>query len=227
MAAQNHGNREFNQRRPQSWHTTVQGNQVPNMVKESRTFKEAVTQGDMANIALGIAGNQGVLSQCCNDSAKQNLEISLRIILSCGPSGVWEVRWAGLEPCETMGPSHSQAHEPMQPVNRANNGSYIPNGKPKAQPVTVKAKTQPNDSKPKMVWQPRVNGSQIIKSRADVGTASTTVNPIHDRVSIHSCDSDLQISSTLSFIPAPPTTSIAEDIQELSEVDRSWDSSRD
>uniref|UniRef100_A0A2N9EVU3 Reverse transcriptase domain-containing protein n=1 Tax=Fagus sylvatica TaxID=28930 RepID=A0A2N9EVU3_FAGSY len=60
MAAQNHGNREVNQHRPQSRHLTVQGNQDPNMVKESRTFKEAVTQGDMPNILIGIAGNQGL-----------------------------------------------------------------------------------------------------------------------------------------------------------------------
>uniref|UniRef100_A0A2N9FU80 Reverse transcriptase domain-containing protein n=1 Tax=Fagus sylvatica TaxID=28930 RepID=A0A2N9FU80_FAGSY len=230
MAMQNRGNSEVNQRRPQARQATAQGNQVPNMVKESRTFKEAVTQGDMANmenIAIGIAENQEVLSQRYNDSAKQNLEISLRIVLSCGPNGVWEVRWAGVEPCETMGPSHSQAHESIQPANRATNGSYITNGKPKAQPVTVKAKTQPNDLKPKMVWQPRVNGSQIIKRGAEAGTASTTVNLSHDRVSIQSCDSDSQILSTPSFILAPPTISIAEDIQKIGEVDRSWGSSRD
>jgi hypothetical protein len=81
MAAQNHGNREVNQRRPQSRHLTVQGNQVPNMVKESRTFKEAVTQGDMPNIAIGIAGNQGEFESTCNGSAKENLELSLKIII--------------------------------------------------------------------------------------------------------------------------------------------------
>ena len=107
MAAQNHGNREVNQHRPQSRHLTVQGNQDPNMVKESCTFKEAVTQGDMSNILIGIAGNQGALSQLCNGSAKEILELSLKILLNCGPSGEWEVKWAGEVSCETMGPSYS------------------------------------------------------------------------------------------------------------------------
>ena len=107
MAAQNHGNREVNQHRPQSRHLTVQGKQDPNMVKESRTFKKDVTQGDMPNILIEIAGNQGALSQLCNDSAKEILELSLNILLSCKPSGEWEVKWAGVVPCETMGPSHS------------------------------------------------------------------------------------------------------------------------
>jgi hypothetical protein len=79
------------------------------------------------------------------------------------PSGEWEVKWAGVEPCETMGPSHSQAHEPKQPETKEQWATRIP----KAKPITIKAKTQPNDPKPKMVWQPRVNGSQKIKNSAD------------------------------------------------------------
>ena len=43
MEAQNHGTREFNQRWPQPRQPTVQGNRDSNLVKESRTFKEAVT----------------------------------------------------------------------------------------------------------------------------------------------------------------------------------------
>jgi hypothetical protein len=84
--------------------------------------------------------------------------------------------------------------------------------------------TQPNP-KPRMVWRPRVNGSNPFQKLAEDDTGQTTANQDDDRVSLHSCDSDSQLSS----IPAQPSTSqpIAEVIAEVGEVDRSWGSSRD
>uniref|UniRef100_A0A2N9G6G4 Endonuclease/exonuclease/phosphatase domain-containing protein n=1 Tax=Fagus sylvatica TaxID=28930 RepID=A0A2N9G6G4_FAGSY len=76
-----------------------------------------------------------------------------------------------------------------------------------------------------MVWRPRVNGSNPFQKLAEDDTGQTTANQDDDRVSLHSCDSDSQLST----IPAQPSTSqpIAEVIAEVGEVDRSWGSSRD
>jgi hypothetical protein len=225
MAAQNNGKREMNHRQPQTRNLMGQGSQVPNMVKESCTFKEVVIKGDMPNLSIGITGNQGEVSQLCNGSAKENLELSLKIVLSRGANGAWEVNWARVELSEDKGPIHSQAHVTKQTKPTINNGTRIQFAKP----ITAKTKTQINDLKPKMVWQPRVNGLQKIQNSAVSGMASTLANPNLDRVSVHSCDSESQISSTPSLIPAPPSISppIAEVLQEIGEVDRSWGSSRD
>jgi hypothetical protein len=99
---------------------------------------------------------------------------------------------------------------------------------PNEKPITIKAKTQPNDPKPKMVWQPRVNGSQKIKNRADAGTASTTANQV-----MIECRSTAAIPNRNSRRPPAlfwhhrQHVSIAEVIQELGEVDRLWGSSWD
>uniref|UniRef100_A0A2N9EFL4 Reverse transcriptase domain-containing protein n=1 Tax=Fagus sylvatica TaxID=28930 RepID=A0A2N9EFL4_FAGSY len=199
MDAQNHGTREINQRWPQPRQPTVQGNRDSNLVKESRTFKEAVTQGDTPNLSLEIAGNQGAASQLCNVMAKDTLELSIKILLSRGPSGGWDVQWAGVVPSENAGPSQPQTHVTKPFVTKATNGPLLT--KPNENSFNSKTKTQPNNPKPKMVWQPRVNG----------------------------CDSESQLSETPSLIPAPPMTTqtIEEACQEIGEVDRSWGSSRD
>ena len=224
MDAQNHGTHEFNQRRPQPQQPTVQGNCDSNLGKESRTFKEAVTQGDTPNISLKIAGNQGAASQLSNVMAKDKLELSIKILLSRGPSGEWDVQWAGVE---NMGPSHSQVHVP--PLTNETNGPLLSKVTPNENPFNSKAKTQSNNPKHKMVWQPQVNGSQKIKSSVETGTTSTTAHPNVDRVSLHSCDFESELSKTPGLIPTPPMTTqnIEDAFQELSEVDRSWGSSRD
>jgi hypothetical protein len=62
MGEKAHGKREVDQRRPEIQHHTAQGNHTPNLVKESQTFKDAVTQGDLPKISVGIAGNQEAVS---------------------------------------------------------------------------------------------------------------------------------------------------------------------
>ena len=63
MDEQVHGKREVTQRRTEPQYLTEQGNQVSNVVRETRTFKDAVTQGDMPTTSIGIAGHQGESSQ--------------------------------------------------------------------------------------------------------------------------------------------------------------------
>uniref|UniRef100_A0A2N9HAI3 Reverse transcriptase zinc-binding domain-containing protein n=1 Tax=Fagus sylvatica TaxID=28930 RepID=A0A2N9HAI3_FAGSY len=80
-----------------------------------------------------------------------------------------------------------------------------------------------------MVWRPWLNGSPTFQNNANVVTGQTTVNPNHDQVSIHSCNSESQLSLIPSLIPTSSTTCqpISEVIEEVGEVDRSWGSSRD
>ena len=178
MDAQNHGIRKINQSQPQPRQPTVQENHDSKLVKESRTFKEAVTQGDTPNLSLEIAGNQGAASQLCNVMAKDTLELSIKILLSRGPSGGWDVQWAGVVPSENAGPSQPQTHVTKPFVTKATNRPLLT--KPNENSFNSKAKTQPNNPKPKMVWQPRVNGSQKIKNSAETGTTSTSAHPNFD-----------------------------------------------
>uniref|UniRef100_A0A2N9IKL7 Uncharacterized protein n=1 Tax=Fagus sylvatica TaxID=28930 RepID=A0A2N9IKL7_FAGSY len=105
-------------------HFTAPGNQGSNSLKDSRTFKEAVIQGDSTpNISLGISGNQSDLRQICNGSGKDMLEISLKVILGIGPGGGWEVKWAGVLPCEDKGPTPHQAHNINKPEKLGEAGS--------------------------------------------------------------------------------------------------------
>uniref|UniRef100_A0A2N9G673 Uncharacterized protein n=1 Tax=Fagus sylvatica TaxID=28930 RepID=A0A2N9G673_FAGSY len=193
MAEQVHGKREVIQRRPETWHLTAQGNQVSNLVRESCIFKDAVTQGNLRNISIGIAGNQGELSQLCNGSNKDLLEISLKVLLGFGPQGEWEVKWAGVVQGEAKGLSRQQFHGYKQP-------------------------------EPKLDKRPRVNGSSRLQNSADAGTGQITANQDHNRVSVHSCDSESELSLIASLLLAPPTTGkdIAEAIEEVGEVDWSW-----
>ena len=166
MAVKDPGNRDANQRRPDTRHFTVQGNQGSNSLKDSRTFKEAVIQGDSTpNISLGISGNQADLRQICNGSGKDVLEISLKVILGIGLGGGWEVKWAGVLPCEDKGPTPHQAHNINKPkviigngpqTNQVNN-PIRPNVKPMAQPIAPM---------PNLVWKPQVCGSQNIQKLA-------------------------------------------------------------
>jgi hypothetical protein len=227
MGEKAHGKREVDQRRPEIRHHTAQGNHTPNLVKESQTFKDAVTQGDLPKISVGIAGNQEAVSQICNGSNTNLLELSLKVLLGTGPRGEWVVQWAGVVNCEATGPNPQQNHGTMQPVTNLANGPHATTTRPNDNTKPVRPTTQSNP-KPRMVWKPRVNGSNgstSFQKLAEDATGQTTANHDDDRLSLHSWDSDSQLSS----IPAQPTSSqpIAEVIAEVGEVDRSWGSSRD
>jgi hypothetical protein len=163
------------------------------------------------------------VSQNYNGSNTDLLEISLKVLLGIGPRGEWMVKWAGVVNGEATGHNPQQSHGDKQPVTHLANGPQVTT---RPTPITndFRPTTQPNP-KPRMVWRPRVNGSNPFQKLAEDDTGQTTANQDDDRVSLHSCDFDSQLSS----IPAQPSTSqpIAEVIAEVGEVDRSWGSSRD
>jgi hypothetical protein len=230
MAAKSAGNRDANHRWPEERQRTVQDNHGSNLVKDAHSFKEAVIQGDgNPNISLSIAGNQGDLSQIGNGSVKDILELSLKVILGIGPGGGWEVKWAGVLPCEDKGLAPPQAHNIKQPEISLKNGPHLNQVPNTARPITSKPNAQPTAPKPKMVWKPRVSGFRSMQKSDEAASGSTTANLDLDRVSIHTCDSDSQLSSESGLLPTPPTTDqpIAEAIQDIGEVDRLWGSSRD
>ena len=88
------------------------------------------------------------------------------------------MQWAGVVPSENAGPSQPQTHVTKPFVTKATNRPLLT--KPNENSFNSKAKTQPNNPKPKMVWQPRVNGSQKIKNSAETGTTSTSAHPSFD-----------------------------------------------
>jgi hypothetical protein len=156
-------------------------------------------------MVLGIAGNQEVTRQICNGSNTDLLEISLKVLLGTGPQGEWVVKWAGVVNCEATGPNSQQNHGSKQPVTNLANGPHATTTRPNARTNTVRPTIQPNP-KPRMVWKPRVNGSNgsnSFQKLAEDATGQTTANQDDDRVSLHSWDSDSQLSS----ISAQPTSS--------------------
>ena len=153
-------------------------------------------------------------------------EISLKIILGIGQKNKWEVKWAGVIDEASGEPEQAQSAKPNPFLN----------SDPNANPTNVHVRPtvpRPNGSKlgPMItqVWRPRVHGSEEIQRPLDV-TSGSTPHPTwsDEQVLVHSCDTDLQISTFSSLVPAAPCgRPIAEIMEGIGVIDRSWGSSSD
>ena len=161
------------------------------------------------------------------------MEISLKIILANGPNGKWDVKWAGVIPSEESGPLPHQAHN--QATQEVKSQAHTEGSRP-AKPNITQPKDKPNFQviapKPKWVWAPRAHGLEKIEKAVEDFSSSPPVDLHlelgHDRVSVHSWDSESQLSLA-SVVPAPlpDCKPIDEIMQRVGVVDRSWGSSRD
>ena len=196
--------------------------------KESHTFKEAVILGGNIPKVLPLDTEVNIdLNKIGNGLVNGVTEISLRIVLGLGQRNKWEVKWAGVvdgpsgEPVQNQAP---QAPKPvLNPIPRSNvNPSHV------MAPVRPNA-VRPNQVialNPTMVWRPRVkNATFAHKPLEDPSGSTSTPHLDFERVSVHSCDTDSQLS-TLA-----PTHScdrpIAEVMQDFGVVGRSWGTSSD
>ena len=92
---------------------TAQGHQCSNSRKQSRTFKDAVIQGDdIPKISHINSGINIDMHQFSNGLVNGFVVISLKIILGVGQNNKWEVKWAGVldEPSGNTSPIQTQAH---------------------------------------------------------------------------------------------------------------------
>ena len=79
---------EKDHRRPEPRQSMMQGNQVSNFGRDSRTFKDAIIHGgDLPKILLEISGNHGDLHKESNGLGADTVELSLKIILASEPNG--------------------------------------------------------------------------------------------------------------------------------------------
>ena len=217
----------------------TQGNKVSNFGKDSRTFKDAIIHGgDLPEISLEISGNQGDLHTECNGLGADTVELSLKIILANGPNGKWGVKWAGVNLVE-IGSHPPQAHRNEEKLEHSNLNQVRPTQpQPKVQPTQPKPKPKPKPKfhftapKPKMVWAPRVRG---LKHSDKANEASTSSPPAdftpdihHDHVSLHSWESESQLSlSSVGPDPSPDCMPLDEILKGVGMVDRSWGTPQD
>ncbi len=139
-----------------------QGLHVSNSRKESRTFKDAVIQGDdipkISHIDSGINIDMHQFSNCLVNGS---VDISLKIILGFGHNNKWEVKWARLldEPNGQLVPPQTQSTVEAQPDNQPNNQKNQPNNKLLVSTdavdlvAPVKAHIKPNKSKSIISWK--------------------------------------------------------------------------
>jgi hypothetical protein len=101
-------------------------------------------------------------------------------------------------------------------------------------PIFTQPKDKPNFQvtalKPKWVWAPRAHGlEKIEKAVEDFSSSPPTDLHLelgHDRVSVHSWDSESQLSlASVVPTPLPDCKPIDEIMQRVGVVDRSWGSS--
>jgi hypothetical protein len=150
-------------------------------------------------------------------------EISLKIFLGLGQTNNWEVKWAGVVDGSSGEPAlQNQAPQAPKPTLRINE-----------HPTHVVAPVRPNAARPNQAsaphltkaWRPRVKATtSTSKSLEDPAGSSSTPQPDSERVSVHSCDIDSQLSLALSHSCDRP---IAEVMQGFGVVDSPWRSSSD
>jgi hypothetical protein len=232
---------ESNHRRPPT--PIPQRSQISNTHGESRTFKEAVIRGDInPKISHVIEGNIPDLRDSGKTLVNDSVELYLKVILGVGPGQKWMVKWAGVmdQPneaqiltedqmgcgCENTltlegGPSCTL----VKPDVRIRPTAVVPTETARklnsVQPITHK-----HDPVPKFVWRPRTSGSQKSTKVEEGILRAKTDTPAEDHVSVHDCDSDSRCSSRSSMVPVPQLEiqPIAEVLQGIGEVDRTWGS---
>ena len=161
------------------------------------------------------------------------MELSLKIILASEPNGKWGVKWVGVNPCEEVGLPPPQAHENNKNLTQPNLKQVRPTLQQNTvNPVITQPKPKITAPKPKMVWAPRARGlpnsEKVIEASTSSPPEDFTHDLGHDRVSLHSWDSESQLSLS-SAAPDPSTENkpIDEIMQGVGMVDRSWGTPRD
>ena len=211
-----------NSRRPEEGNSTAKGH----FRKEFQTFKEAVTLG--GNIPKVSHIDTGVnidLNQVGNGLIKGATEISLKLILGIDRNNKWEVRWAGVID-ESSGDQY-QAQQAINPVPINPLTRNITNPPLVEVPLRPKA-YWPNEHGPypHKVWRPRVTDIRNVQKIPEAPSGSTVTRPEVEHVSVHSCDIDSEISTHI--VPVEPCAQpIADVMQGIGVVDRSWGSSSD
>jgi hypothetical protein len=198
-------------RRPEGGESTAEGY----VRKESHTFKEAVILG--GNIPKAAPLDTGVkidLNKIGNGLGNGATEISLKIILGLGQTNNWEVKWAGVVDGSSGEPAlQNQAPQAPKPTLRINE-----------QRTHVVAPVRPNAARPNQAlaphptkaWRPRVKAATSTpKSLEDLAGSSSTPQPDSERVSVHSCDTDSQLSLA-------PSHSCDRPIAELCKASAWW-----
>ena len=220
-----------NQRRPAAANPTAQENPISNPRKEYPSFKAAVIQGEtIPNISHIKPGVNIDMQQICNDLVNTPTEITLKVILGIGQENKWEVKWAGVLE-ENSGDPRSSKHQTqippkpdlLRPIEVQSQSVFTLRPKP-IQPKTLKP--DPNRN---LIWRLRVSGHPSLQKNVEDASGSTPPTPNLNHVSMHSCDSDSQISTHSSLIPASHSgcRPITEIMQGFGEVNRSWGSSSD
>uniref|UniRef100_A0A2N9FRM3 Reverse transcriptase domain-containing protein n=1 Tax=Fagus sylvatica TaxID=28930 RepID=A0A2N9FRM3_FAGSY len=168
-----------------------------------------------------------------NGLGNDSVEIFLKVILANGPNGKWDVKWARVVPSEASGPLPHRAHNQVtQEVNLQAHMEGPGQAKPTITQPKVKPNFQVNAPKPKWVWAPLARGLEK-PEKAVEGSSSSPPPDLHlelghDHVSVHSWDSESQLSlASVAPAPSPNRKPIDEIMQEVGVVDRSWGSSRD
>jgi hypothetical protein len=225
-------------RRPEVGNSTANGY----FGKESQTFKEAViVGGNIPKISHMDSGVNIEMHHMGNGLVNESTEISLKIILGIGQKNNWEVKWAGVidELSREPGLHQHKAQPTDQPKHVSNT---LNTANPTFDNVRPNV-SRPNSSKTgpitTQVWKPRAAvshnvqkplaaGSQTVQKSLDVLSESNSPRSTRsdgEHVSVHSCNTDSQTSTTSSLVPA--ARPIAELMKGIGEVDRSWGSSSD
>jgi hypothetical protein len=217
----------------------AQGNRNSNIWKESHTFKEAVILGgDIPSTSANYSGVNVNLLQNSNGLVNAIPEISLKLVLGVGPNNKWIVKCAEVldDPSGNPvgNPYQAQLEDRSIPIQRPNDPIQAPI---RADPAIRPKPTLPKLPKPipaapvvSKVWRPRGTASNSLE-----GTSGSTKPKDLEKVSVNSWESESEShgsdhsSNQSSIVPAgssggPP---IAEVMQGIGEVNRTWGSPRD
>jgi hypothetical protein len=217
----------------------AQGNRNSNIWKESHTFKEAVILGgDIPSTSANYSGVNVNLLQNRNGLVNAIPEISLKLVLGVGPNNKWIVKCAEVldDPSGNPvgNPYQAQLEDRSIPIQRPNDPIQAPI---RADPAIRPKPTLPKLPKPipaapvvSKVWRPRGTASNSLE-----GTSGSTKPKDLEKVSVNSWESESEShgsdhsSNQSSIVPAgssggPP---IAEVMQGIGEVNRTWGSARD
>ena len=180
-----------NLHRPEGGNSTVVGH----FRKDFHTFKDAVTLG--GNIPKILQIDTGVnidLNQMGNGLINGVMEISLKLILDIDQNNKWEVRWAGV-----VDGSNGTQYQAQQDTRTVNFNPITWNAvNPARVEIPIRPKAYwPNEHAPNphKVWRPRVTDNENAQKPLEAPSGSTVTRPEVEHVSVHSCDTDSEIST--------------------------------
>ena len=208
---------------------------------ESRTFKEAVIHGNEIPKFLHASNGGRVDSHDSSKAVTDSVEIFLKVIVGHGLDNKWEVKWAGVvdkpSPIEIQqGPQLESATipqipYPVMPGPNLNNKPNFPintnkppivtkpNNSAQAYKATVIDKSKGPKPAPKYVWRPR-EASKKLPEFAGEASGSQSL----DRVSMCSEETE-SLHSESSMVPASQLPPIAQVLQGIGAVAKTWGSS--